>query len=134
MKFTALLDTGTELSLGDDSAGDYIFDYQPDLPAKPEEVHFFGADYPKIIAHGLGANVRSWKVDREHADAATAFLFAEQHPSDVPLAFTLQISEGEDSVYLRATRSVVKPLERKGVNSVFQYTFLCGEVSTEAPT
>ncbi len=134
MKIRAIPATGQVLILGDDKATDYISDYTPDLPAKTEEVHFFGADYPRILDHNLGANARSWKVNRLHKNEATAFLFAEQHPVECRGSFTLEITSDTGAVvFLPAVRSVCKPLECAGVGTVFQYSFLCEGVSITPP-
>ena len=134
MKIRALPNSGSALILGNDLAREFISEYAPDLAAKTEEVHFFGADYPLILAHNFGANVRAWKVDREHKDAAAAFLFAEQHPAAVPLTCTLEITDDSGAVvYLAATRDQARPVSRNGQNTIFQYRFLCGVAQTTPP-
>ena len=134
MRIRLIPATGQAVVLGDDMVGDYIADYAGDLPAKPEELHFFGADYPLILDNGFKANVRTWKVDRAHKDAATAFLFAEQHAGAVPRTGTLEITDDSGAVvYMVTTRNVIRLRERKGVNTIFEYGFYGQGILTAAP-
>ena len=124
---------GDALTLGDDdrAVGKYIRDYSPDLPSRLRTDYFFDSDYPEIVSEGFTPNTRRFIVDEEHDTDADAFLFSEQHSGQVYQEGTLEISSDGGAVTLPATRESVKLIARTGKTTIFQYSFLCGEVSLE---
>ena len=117
--------TSTPLILGDDSVGDYIKGYAGSLPSDVLPVRFYKVPYPLLLPNGFQAGQRSWTVDRQHATAAVAFLFSEQHPSAVFAAGILEITDS-GTIYLDAVRADAKLIERNGLTTIFNYTFSVG--------
>jgi len=118
------LPSGTPLTLGDDSVGDYIID-PPPLPverrrAQVEEL----ALAERVFAAGRGnrATSFSWTVSRQHADLASVAQFIWSHAASVPVDAAIAVTQDSGTVsFASAVIAEVSLVEVTGLNTKTRY-------------
>lgn len=115
---------GVGITLGDDSAGDFIvvaplLDDVRTVQVDP----LFESDTP--FSKGRGNRMRefSWVVDREHADAEAAASFALTHANGIPEDVSINIDTGANSFTIEhAVIARVTVLQVTGRSTTVRYT------------
>ncbi len=126
MKIVATpIPSGTAVTLGDNSVGDFIID-PPPLPVERRQVQ----EEPLVMADRAWATGRgnrhtswSWTVARLHADQPTADAFVWTHGPSVPINCSLQITDpGGTWNFSSAVIEEVAIIEQTGVSTKTRYT------------
>ncbi|MGA2864688.1 MAG: hypothetical protein ABSF95_09390 [Verrucomicrobiota bacterium] len=126
MKIVATpLPSGSAITLGDDSVGDFIVD-PPPLPVERRQLQQEALAFAeREFATGRG-NRRtgfSWTVARVHADQATATGFVWGHAAGVPMNCSLEVQEAEGAwSFSSAVIVEVAVIEQSGVSTKVRYT------------
>ena len=125
MKIVATpLPSGTAITLGDDSVGDYIID-PPPMPVERREAQVEDlALADQAFAQGRGNRVTSfsWTVSRQHADLATVAQFVWSHAASVPLNAALTVTQDAGSAtFAAAVITEVAIVEVSGLNTKTRY-------------
>jgi len=125
MKITATpIPSGAAITLGDDSAGDYIIDPAP-MPverrrAQVEELAL--AEQVFVAGRGNRETSFSWTVSRQHADLATVAEFVWGHAASVPVDCSLVVTQDAGSVtFATAVMVEVGIVEITGLNTKTRY-------------
>ena len=133
MKIVATpLPSGTALTLGDDSVGEYIVD-PPPLPverrrAQVEELAL--ADRVFAIGRGNRATSFSWTVSRQHADLASVVAFVWGHAAAVPVDAAIAVTQDNGTVtFTSAVIAEVGIVEVSGLTTRTRYR-VTGAVSS----
>ena len=115
------------VTLGDDSAGDFIID-PPPLPAEKRQVQLEPlALAARVFANGLGnrATSFSWTVARVHANQPTADGFVWGHAATVPMNCSLAVNDPDGTTIASFSSAVIVEvtcLEQHGISTKFRYT------------
>jgi len=126
MKIVATpLPSGAAVTLGDDSAGDFIVD-PPPLPVERRQLQqeaLAFADREFATGRGNRSTGFSWTVSRVHADQGTATGFVWGHAAGVPMNCSLEVQEGGETwSFSSAVIVEVAVLEQTGVSTKVRYT------------
>lgn len=126
------IEYGSEI-LGDDAAGDFVEDHGGGHARLVQQDALAGGNATLTIARGNQSNQRSFTVDRQHADAATAVNWWNTHPEDLPDSGTLRITEGPFAAEMPdAVLVSVERLQLTGRSTVLRYNFTGGRISEAA--
>lgn len=113
------------ITLGDDSAGDYIIDPAP-LPKEVRSAQVSPISLAgRVFAKGRG-NRRvswSWTVEREHTTATAASQFVFAHPALVPINAGVTVTLPSATVtFTSAVITSVECVKNAGRTTQFRYT------------
>ena len=126
---------GVAVTLGDDSAGDYIAGGAPQF--RPAKTQLDDLAYGAEIARAARGNAKTevhWVTSREHESIAAAFEFEWDHGAAVPAYCHLQFTEGGASRYLAfAVLTAVNETEPRTQSTKFSYAATGGIATGDAP-
>ncbi|MDB6108328.1 MAG: hypothetical protein JWR69_78 [Pedosphaera sp.] len=125
-------DTGSPITLGDDSVGDYIVG--PPFRAESrlvDQAPLYGAATPYTNDQGNRRNSYSWTVEREHATKAAATAFNLGHANSLPGNCRLTITEGAaDWRHAGCTFTAVECVLQTGIATTFRYSITGGTLAS----
>jgi hypothetical protein len=129
MKIVATpLPSGSPITLGDDSAYNYIVDPVP-MPSQRREVQVEGlmmGSAAYVASPGLG-NVQTsftWTVSWQFANLSTACSFVWSHPAAVPINCSIVVTDdsGANTTFSAAVISAVEVVGQSGLNVTVKYS------------
>jgi len=125
--------SGAYTLLADDTAGTYIFGFQPRMMGRSQVTPLFRSSKPFVAARGNRLWQLGGTVIKDNGTAAAAAAFIQSNAAAFPDFVDLKIEEGATAIYLTPAVLVEFSPAVNGAETVISYGFVGGDLTTTAP-